>query len=316
VSQEPASPHHKSVGWQGFTFEVPEDWNVGAVSGEWDDGYLRLDDPEQTRLELKWSVPQKAPDLERTVKAYLDQMSGGRRKAAQTEFESEPGARFIGRRRVGKDSIQPFAWSSTEGAAYGVVWHCKQCERVVVAQVKGRREEKGLEELAVETLSGIEDHPRDDRVHWSLYGLETKVPKDFVLTNTVLRTGLTQLAFKREPESLLVSKWGLAEMLLRGKTLDEWGRTELAKEFRRYDPRAEEGTYRGHPYVHVTGESVTTISLLMRLGRHFVKKLHADQLVAHLWHCEPSNRILAVYGYMDVENRGLLEEIREHTICD
>ena len=40
--------------WQGLTLEVPEDWNLGRVDGDFEKGYTRLDDAEIVRLELEW----------------------------------------------------------------------------------------------------------------------------------------------------------------------------------------------------------------------------------------------------------------------
>ena len=36
-------------GWQGIQFDVPADWNLAQVTGEYESGYLRLDDDDMVR---------------------------------------------------------------------------------------------------------------------------------------------------------------------------------------------------------------------------------------------------------------------------
>ena len=44
-----------TVGWQGISLHVPEEWNIGGIGGTRDDGYLRLQDADLARVEIKWA---------------------------------------------------------------------------------------------------------------------------------------------------------------------------------------------------------------------------------------------------------------------
>ena len=299
-------------GWLGFTWRAPGDWTVGAVSGDAKEGYLRVDGREAPRLELRWSPKQGTPDLERTVTRYLRTLERSRKGEPPAEVDTD--AKFISRRKLGQDTMRAYTWKGRT-VGYGVAWACKQCGRVVLAQVLGRPEEKGLEALAVRVLSSLEDHPRGDWITWALYDLHTEMPKDFELAGSQLRAGLTQLSFKRDPERVVIARWGMAETALRGKSLEQWAQQQFGKVFRPFEPHGEELPYRDHPAYQVRGEALGPLGAWVRVGRHLLHQRYPDQLVAYLWHCAPTNRLYVVYGIVDLENRALVEQIRDRTRC-
>ena len=300
------------LGWQGLTLTVPADWSVGSVSGDKTEGYLRLDGPDSPRLEIRWSESKGAPELTKTVQRYLTSLQRDKKQPQPVEVDTD--SRFISKRKVNKDDMRAFTWKG-QSAGYGVAWYCKQCSRVVIAQALGRPDEKDLEDRAVRLLSSIEDHPRGDWTTWSLYDLHTEVPRAFDQAGVNLRAGLTELTFKRDTEKLVVARWGMAEVARRGQSLESWARRQFQKQWQPFHPTGEAATFRGHEALTVTGQSTQPFGLVVRLGRHVARKDHADQLVAHIWHCEPTNRLYVVYGIVDVMHRSLLEEIRDRTRC-
>lgn len=300
------------IGWQGLTLQVPAAWTVGAVSGDYHEGYLRVDGTDFPRLEVRWHESKGTTDLGSTVERYLRSLE--RDRAKQSAVEVDVQANFISRRKIGKDKVQPFTWRG-EQAGYGVAWLCKQCGRVILAQLLGPAEEPNLEQLAVQVLSHIQDHPVGDWATWALYDLHTEVPQGFEVTGTELRAGLTQLSFRRETERLVIARWGMAETALRGRSLEAWAGEQLDKPFRLYRPSAEETEFREHTALQVTGEALTPLGTWVRLFRHLVQKEHADQLVAYIWHCPPTNRIYVVYGMVDVSHKDMIKEVRDRTRC-
>lgn len=308
---ETTQPEHV-IGWQGLTVSVPEDWTVGAVTGDYHEGYLRIDSPDCPRLEVRWGEAKGSVNLSRTVDRYLRTLQRDRKQPQPVTVDAE--AKFISKRKVGKDEMQAFTWQGKQ-KGYGVAWYCGKCGRIVIAQVLGQPEEPGLEERAVRLLANLEDHPRDEWVTWALYDLHTQVPKQFEQSGVVLRAGLTELSFRREPERIVVSRWGMAQFARRGRPLEAWARQQLGKQFRAMRPVAAETLFRGHEAVRVVGEAQTPLGPWVRIGRHLAKREHADQLVAYIWHCEPTNRIYVVYGIVDLAHRELLEQIRDRTRC-
>jgi hypothetical protein len=210
--------------------------------------------------------------------------------------------------------MRAFTFSGKQ-AGYGVAWYCKTCGRIIIAQALGRPEEKDLEDRAVKLLASLDDHPRGDWTTWALYDLHTEVPKDFDQSAVNLRAGLTELTFKRDTEKIIVARWGLADVARRGQSLDTWARRQFLKQWQSHHPTSEGSTFRGHEAVTVTGASTQPLGLVVRIGRHAARKVYADHLIAHIWHCEPTNRLYVVSGIVDVGNQSLLEEIRDRTRC-
>ena len=59
-------------GWAGIQLEIPTTWEISGISGDEKNGYLRLDDAEMPRLELKWAkTRKKKPDLHKTLDEYF-----------------------------------------------------------------------------------------------------------------------------------------------------------------------------------------------------------------------------------------------------
>lgn len=310
-SSQPA-PSDQLLGWQGLTVTVPAEWTVGAVSGDKTEGYLRVDGTDLPRLEVRWSESKGRPDLSKTVQRYL--VSLQKDKKQPQPVEADPDSRFLSKRKVGKDDMRAFTWQGKQ-AGYGVAWYCKACSRVVIAQVLGRPEEKHLEDRAVQVLATLDDHPKGDWTTWALYDLHTEVPNDFEQAGVSLRAGLTELTFKRDTEKIVVARWGMAQVALGGKSLDVWARKQFVKPWQSFHPHSDKAIFRSHDALTVSGQSSQPFGLAIRLGRHVARKVYPDQLIAHLWHCEPTNRIYVVYGIVDVVNRGLLTEIRDRTEC-
>ncbi|MGB9596817.1 MAG: hypothetical protein ACPL7B_11095, partial [Candidatus Poribacteria bacterium] len=62
-------------GWQGITMEIPSNWELSALSGDYDNGYIRMDDENSPRMELKWSkLREKKPDLQKILDEYFKGM--------------------------------------------------------------------------------------------------------------------------------------------------------------------------------------------------------------------------------------------------
>jgi len=67
------------VAWQGISVEVPEDWTLGAIGAGERSGYLRLDDRDMPRLEVKWEHAPRGSDPELVVRRFLNMLKRGRK---------------------------------------------------------------------------------------------------------------------------------------------------------------------------------------------------------------------------------------------
>jgi len=85
------------VGWQGFTFMLPEDWNIGAIGGDRNEGYLRFEDGDMPRLEIKWAdAGTTFVDLNRVIDKYLRDMA----KDKKSRVEVSRDVQLVSKRKL------------------------------------------------------------------------------------------------------------------------------------------------------------------------------------------------------------------------
>jgi len=301
------------IGWDGITVWVPDDWSLALISADEKEGYLRADDRDMPRLEIKWVASPGFVDLDRTVDNYLRTVKK-RAKADDQQFSVKRDVRVVSKRQMQKDSLATFAWRAGQ-QAYGVAWLCKQCERTIVAQVLGRPDDDKLRDTAQRVISSIGDHPTDGWVTWAAYGFVCQIPEDFALAKRQMYPGLIKFSFTRDTETIEVGRWGMAETLLDDQTLDDWLQSELGKELRQHSPRSEETHFRGHQAVAFSSTKMPPLSGAKRFVRHILGQPAPDKLLGYAWHCEATNKIFVLYGLFDIQNYELAEQIRDRIEC-
>lgn len=301
------------VGWDGITARVPPDWDLGAISTEEKGAYLRFDDQDGPRLEIKWSSPDGFVDLDKMVDTYLKQI-GRSRKRGQQPVQIEWDAKVISKRKARKDILKTFAWHA-EQQAYGAAWLCKHCGRVVISQVVGPTGDQGLGQLAEKVIATITDHPADGWKTWAVYDFIAQVPEDFSLASQKMMAGLMEFNFVRDTEKVTVARWGMAQVALSDRNLEKWAQEKLGKHLWRYGPKSELTEYRGHPALALTGKRLLPFAAIPRFLRRVSGRLCADQLRGYVWHCEPGNKIYVVHAYLDQAHYDLAEQIRDHIVC-
>ena len=305
--------NQRLIGWAGITVRVPQDWALASISADEKEGYLRVDDHDMARLEIKWTTSPGFVDLEKTVDKYLQTVKKGH-KADDDQFSVDRDIRVVSKRQMQKDNLASFAWSA-EQQAYGAVWLCKHCEQTVIAQVLGRLEEKDLLNTAQRVISTITDHPTDGWTTWAAYGFVCQVPEDFTLTGQQLYSALLKFSFTRDTETIEVGRWGMADTLLRDQTLDQWLQQELGKELRRYKPQSDETRFRGHEAVAFAGTRMPPLQDLKCFVLHLLGRRAQQKLLGHAWHCEATNKIFVVHGLLDAANYELADQMRDRIEC-
>jgi len=302
------------IGWSGITVRVPEDWALASISVDEKQGYLRIDDRDMARLEIKWVASPGFVDLEQTVDKYLQTVKKGHKPDDQ-HFSIDRDIRVVSKRQMKKDSLTTFAWHTQQQQAYGAVWVCKQRQQTVIAQVLGRPKEDGLLDTAQGVIRSITDHPTDGWTTWAAYGFVCQIPEDFTLTGQQMYSALLKFSFTRETETIEVGRWGMANTLLQDQTLDQWLQRELGKELRRYKPESDETRFRGHEAVAFAGSRMPPLQGLKRFALHLMGRQAPHKLLGHAWHCEATNKIFVVHGLLDAANYELADQLRDRIEC-
>jgi hypothetical protein len=316
MPKPPSSPTNLTLaGWHGITAEVPEGWELAAITTETDGGYIRYDDESMPRLEIKWSKQSGFVDLNRVLDKYLADIEKQRKKAGG-ELVIERDITLLSKGKRKRSSLTCFRWTA-DTVAHGAAWVCKDCGRTMLTQVHSPLDEnpKTAQELAASVLLSITDHPTDGWTLWSAYGLACRVPEDFTIHGQKLMAGLIEFEFERKTERIKVSRWGMAKLALRGRPLQEWLGAEMAKTLRKQEAAPQDATIKGHEGLEITGGNLAGAHKLQRFWEHCRGRLYADRFVARAWHCPEANKLVYVETFVDRENAGLADEIVERIEC-
>lgn len=300
------------AGWQGLSFRLPEDWNIGAIGGEKQQGYLRFDDPEMPRLEIKWAeAGSGAVEVGPLVDKYLRELNKGKKRKDTTVVDRD--VKVVSKRKLrNKKGLECFSWRA-ETQGFGAAWYCPDCHRTVFMQVMGLLDEP-VQKLAEEVILGAEDHP-GDWILWATYGFQCETPAEWALAGQKLMAGLIELDLAREGEKLHLARWGMANVILRNRSLEDWGRAELAKRLKKYTTELTVGEFRGHEDLLIEGRTYLPQEKVQSFVEHVRGKQFADRVRAHVWHCPESNKIYYVEGILDRDSLDVVEQVRDRMPC-
>lgn len=179
------------LGWQGFSFEHPDEWALSRVSGNREKGFLALSSSGAIRCQCRW---EKSGSPEKAVERYLASL----KKQGPSQVQTSSG--FLTWKRPG---------------ARGIAANLSD-ERLVLIEVMG--------DSQLPTLRRIADSLRSGDL-WSAFGLAVLIPAPLDLVKAEFLSAHTTLTFKGKGSQVVAERFGLAEQLLGDRTLAEW--TEL-----------------------------------------------------------------------------------------
>ncbi len=304
-----------ATGWHQLYFERPEDWSIGAVTGDFSTGYLRLDDMEMPRFELRWERTRGREPVDQVVARYLKNLAGkGGKKAPPVKVRRD--LDLIKNESILQDrTVEGFHWR-TEGRdplqAYGCLWMCETCRRTIFAQVLGRGGES-LMTLASKLLNTLDDHARDEKAVWAVYGMKIEIPAAYVLKHHSFLTGRIELTFESGGARLELVRMSLAEMHLENRTFEDWFQNTYGQEIENWSDFR--GTPSGHPGILGTGEGVDPETVHSRMAWLPWRQPRKKPLSCCSWHCIDGNK-LYVLRHMDATHQSdLLGEIAVKVMC-
>ena len=306
---------------------VPEDWNIGGIGGGRDDGYLRLQDAELPRVEVKWGAAEGFVDIDKTVDGYVRKLRQDRKLGRSIEIDTD--ASVVSKRKMRKKGLRCFTWRA-DVSGHGAAWYCPDCSRTVLIQVTARLDEDG-EKLAERVIGSLQDHPVGGWIRWASYGFDAEAPEDFGLTAQKLMAGHIQITLKRDvvaasgrsimlqnfvpPEELTLSRWGMANVLLKKRSLRQWAEEEMGKRLKRMRPELEPAQVNGHEAVQVSAQRLFFHQQLFRLVARFADAPYADRIRGLIWHCPEGNSLHLVQMLIDVSDEDLPGEIAGRFVC-
>ena len=302
-------------GWQGIAVEIPEDWELSGLSGDFSNGYIRLDDAQMPRLEIKWSKSKrKKPDLHKVLDEYFQLVRKNYKKRKEAlnikrDVNLVKDESFLENR-----DVVFFNWKS-DARANGAIWHCHECRRIVIMQILGRPKESMLNDT-LRILASATDHPSGHTNLWSAYQLGVSIPRRYKLDKQKLMSGYLLLSFADGSRKIAVERYGLADVLLKSVDLETWFRNTYKKAFAGYGFSIENENDEIDEKITITGSKIrltdripmSPVLLLDKIARR-------NRLSAQVWRCHQSNRIFAVRVISKVDVLKTATEIVESIQC-
>jgi hypothetical protein len=280
----------ETLGWRGVSLRVPEDWTLTKVSKEGESGYLRAESLEGLFVQIKWSEKKGLVSIPDSFENYTrDLQRNARKHRQQIEFKTKPRA-LAGIRRA-EDAPLTYTWTSDQ-KALGLIYHCGECRRLVIAEVVGPRDaDFGV---AAPILSSIQEHGRGSWNTWGVHGLIAQVPEAFQLERHSLVTGHIMLLFRSRSRLLILQQWGLANVALKGTDVAEWYEYQERGRLNRYTYRRERKRFRGHEAFWMSGRDKIMPGIAKAVQHLTAFSRPSLGFHACVWRCEETNRIYAV----------------------
>ncbi|MEN6371917.1 MAG: hypothetical protein ABFD64_07870 [Armatimonadota bacterium] len=295
-----------TVGWQGITVETPDDWGLAAFSGDSEKGYLRVDSPIATSVEIRWAAAKSAPDLTGRAKDFLSLMKKTSRKR-KSKFISKIDAK----KNAEPGTPVKFTWKSDRNG-YGKLMYCPDCGRVVISQVVAPSEEN-CTSRAFDIVDSIRDHGEPGWREWSIFGIRAAVPEGFKLEKQTLLSAYTLLRFKGRSGEITIEQWGLAENLLKKSTLQEWYKKDSLSQVKGFKVVLEPVEEPGHTAMRISGQRVGLVNSVKSIAKSITLRPLPVQLSGYVWHCPEVNRLFSIR--LVNNDPALIESIRERMFC-
>ncbi len=330
------------IGWQGISCVLPPEWNLTSFSMERENGYIRADAPGDAAVtvQIRWQdaaetdrrigtlydvfaprmrklfkrppPEQKPPDLRKLLEKVLKDSDRSAKKAG-TSFESSTRSEKIEGDELERTAI-PFSWTGG-GRGQGKIWHCSECNRVVVAQVIGiSRDASQVQSVAAGLFATLHDHSKDSLDLWALYDLQLKVPETFRLHQQQVMSGHLRLVFLRGGEMIVVDRWGLASMTLKRFKPEEWLAANVTVKLKAMK-RCAVPLQTGHEaIVYSGGLSLVDRLKVFRSARGLARPL-AVRFEGGVWVCEEQNRIYSVQTLTSRKTTDLWNMVANTVMC-
>ena len=313
----------KTIGWQGFTVDVPLEWDLTGFSGSFVEGYFRVDDSETIGLEVKWGTlgkkakPLSPSQLEGRAESFLNSLKlAAKKKKLAFEMATLPPFKSV--ERSERNGVG-FRWSA-DRLAMGVVWYCETCRRVVIAQLIGEPDSRaGLKNIAEKVLGTLCCHGTDPQWNlWSLYDLNVQIPAAFLLESQKLMNVYIRLSFATKSNNRLsVEQWGMANVARRDQYLDDWVIANAKGELSQSRYTVTETEIQTHPAILFSGGlgmGNPMMKAMQEIGR---LQWPATRFSGAAWECEASNKVYLLEQLRPSlkKERDWVAEIAERSRC-
>ncbi|MBT3605546.1 MAG: hypothetical protein HN521_20980 [Candidatus Latescibacteria bacterium] len=280
--------------WQGIQLQIPADWNPGKITGEPNNGGVRLDDAQIVRLELEWKDARGDDRVEQIVDRYIEGLAKNAEKQ-KSKLKVERSAELNGLDLPQMQNVTFFNWQSNF-IVYTLACYSPISDRLLFVRIMGRHDEN-LEEILPRILNSLIDTDPKGPQSWALYDMACTSPAGYQLESFELKSGHVRLKFEQDNNTLIIDRLGLAKTILANKTLDKWYPEFFGKDSRHIhtDFKTEE-TEDTNLALKVTGRPKSRWRGLLQ-PLPFWNMRPRQHLTGQVWTDFEANKIFAVQGF-------------------
>ena len=195
-----------------------------------------------------------------------------------------------------------FSWRGKTIRGKGAILHCQKCNTATLIQFF-QTAANPPKYIAHRILGSFRDHPRDNRLMWSLYDIRARIPVEFNLISYRFEAGYYELVFSNKKHKITLGRWGPASALLRNRNLEEF-----AAMITRHSSQKAFQTVKISPAAVdcVVSPPATVLAPLANIGQR-----KAASSCQRFWHQAEKNRILGVR----IEGKKLVDAAFFDRIC-
>jgi len=267
-----------TLGWQGIHCEIPEDWSLSVIQGDGRAGYVRLDDEDMVRMELRWQEQRRGERVDSIADRYLKTLAQESKKR-RVEYTVKRGIKLVD--LEGRDFEYVF-WEG-DFRAFNLISVCKTCKRAVLVRILFRKGEK-MKPIAKRVFGSITDHSNDGNCRWNVYGFRFVTPEPFLLDEHSLKTGCLEMRFYDRRDEMEAVRVSLAEVILKNESMEAWFRKFYRKRLKGFECKITHVEDDRHPEMLCHGR----VPLKKRLHKVFQKPRYIH---CRVWRCLNSEKI-------------------------
>jgi hypothetical protein len=284
--------------WHGVQINIPAEWNPGKITGEANNGGVRLDDSHIVRLELEWKEARGDDRVTQIVDRYIEGLAKNAEKQ-KSKLRVQRSATINGLDLPNMKHVEFFTWESNF-IVYTLACYSPLSDRLLFVRIMGRPDEN-LDQILPLIFNSLSDTDPTAAHQWVLYDMECASPVGYQLESFELKSGHVRLNFEMDGNMLSIDRLGLAKTILSNRQLDAWYADFFRKDSRhiRMDNTLEalpDDNQRLHLVGHPTSRWRGLLQPLpfwnMRPRRH---------LTGRVWTDLEANKIFAVQSFWKKE---------------
>ena len=287
----PAPEGCRLFAWAGLRFDRPVGWETGQLGRN--HGWLEAD--FKPVMEFKTAVVRGHFSFRRHLK-QLTQGSSLRLEPRDLPPTWQP--------LLSAFDTRGFRWQGPRLGGDGLILHCPVCRRATLLQFY--RTGAATSHAVTTVLGSFNDHGADRRPSVAVYDIQATVPENLPLAGFRFESGRFELVYGDRRRQLTLWRWSPADTALRHH------RDSLRAFARRNglpaDPGSSGPAQRGDRGLEWRWP--VRRDWRDRLPSPFRRRLAPN--VFRIWHCQASNRILAVRGDGPIEYEVFAEVCRSY----